>query len=43
VKLAPEAADPSTRPGAVRKMLEEIQRRIPIVWVPIVRILARKP
>ncbi len=41
--LSPEAADPYTRPGAVRSMLREIRRQIPVVWVPIVRIVARKP
>lgn len=41
--LSPEATDPYTRPGAVRAMLSQIQRRVPIVWVPIVRVVARKP
>jgi hypothetical protein len=41
--LSPSAADPYTRPGAIRSMLREIRRQVPVVWVPIVRIVARKP
>lgn len=40
--LSPEAADPYTRPAVVRTMLREIRRRVPVVWVPIVRIVARR-
>ena len=41
--LSPEAADPYTRPHAMHSMLQDTRWEIPIVSVPIVRIVARKP
>ncbi len=39
----PRYADPYGRPGLIRRMLQEIRWLVPIVWVPIVRVVARKP
>ncbi|MBT8198397.1 MAG: hypothetical protein KJO84_07835 [Acidimicrobiia bacterium] len=37
-----EPIDPYKRPSVVRSMLQEVRWRVPIVWVPIVRVVARK-
>ncbi|MBT8212127.1 MAG: hypothetical protein KJN71_03170 [Acidimicrobiia bacterium] len=37
-----EAVDAYRRPMVVRSMLQEVRWRVPIVWVPVVRVVARK-
>jgi SAM-dependent methyltransferase len=39
----PANRDPYQRPELVRQMLREVRWLTPIVWVPIVRVVARRP
>lgn len=39
----PRFADPYARPGMIRRMLQEIRWLVPIVKVPIVRVVASRP
>ncbi|HEX9644191.1 MAG TPA: hypothetical protein VGC11_09370 [Acidimicrobiia bacterium] len=43
VLTAPANRDPYQRPELVRQMLREVRWLTPIVWVPIVRVVARRP